>query len=303
MSSKKASVQTFENAQPIISVKPNKRECSIERIVSFFVTTDSVVATATVITDGETRSLEINWGDDEQDTLYLHDLNQTVIVFPISDPDPLPPNTYVFYHKYAVSYSDVRFGELCPIAQGYTVGVFAREKNGEFDWRPREITITPKYQINFYGLSVGNKDTCDNNSNEFTTVQTVGGEIRNQWDWISSNDFLFTVPTHRLDGSQLSQIFEVTENISPQPLIDVVSFSFTEHDRWYDETGSLYYPKNISFYRKDMEEYASGRLEGSIVLSDRTPVFPSSCHLLYSVGWEIKLLAPIPKYTWPVAIA
>ena len=303
MSSKKVSPQTSNEMQPAISVKPKEQRYSIERIESFLITTDSVVAKATVVTSGETRSLEIDWGDGELDTLNLNDLNRVAAVSPIPNPDPLPPNTYEFYHQYAVSYIDVR-EQLFPKAEEYLVTLFARESNGEFDFKAKPITIRPKYKINFYGLTVGNKNQCDGGgSNEFSTTQTVGGEVRNQWDWTSSNDFLFTIPTHYLDGSQLALVFEVTEiSGSPQPNIDAVKFSFTEEDRWYSETGSVSYPKNLPFYRKDMEEYASGRLEGSFQIRDSS-FFGFSCTLLYGVGWEIKLLAPIPTYTWPVAIA
>lgn len=291
------------DSSPMIAVQPNEYNRSIERVESFFVTTDSVVAKATVTTNGETHSLEVDWGDDERDTLVLDDLDQGVSAFPDSSSGPLPANTYEFYHTYTVSYRSLG-GQQYPQAQDFWVSLFAREPEGEFDFRLKLITIKPKYKISFYGLSVGNKDKCDgtNDLNEFATVQTVGGQVVNEWDWKSSNSFLFATPTHGLEGSQLAQVFEVGETSSyPQPTTDLVTYRFAEKDKWYDEIGYLSYPNGLSFYRKDQDEYASGRLEGSFQIRDKS-FFAFSCTLMYAVDWELRLLAPIPKYTWPVAI-
>lgn len=301
MPTQKGSAITIGKTQSIISVKPNEKNCSIARIEDFFITTDSIVAKATIITNGETRSLEINWGDGEQDTLSSTDL-QRIVPQPIN-PDPLPPGTYELYHKYGVSYREI--GEQTyPKAKEYTVTLFTRDANGELDFKLNQITITPKYKINFYRLYVGNKNECDNGTslNEFTTVQTVGGEIRNTWDWTSSDNFFFQNPAHGFDGSQLTQVYEVTDlNPFSQPVIDSVWFKFTEHDWRYDEKGSLSYPTSLSSYLTDMEEDASGRLEGEIYMSDSS-FFGFSCTLMYVVDWEIKLLAPIPTYTSPLVI-
>ena len=40
-------------------------------ISSFKITTDSIVAKATVVTDTTTKRINIDWGDGQNDTIYL----------------------------------------------------------------------------------------------------------------------------------------------------------------------------------------------------------------------------------------
>lgn len=68
-------------------------------IAGFSVTTDSVVATATVSTDGTMSRIVVDWGDGKTDTLRHR---PGIEVTPVAGGDePLPPGTYRFRHAYA----------------------------------------------------------------------------------------------------------------------------------------------------------------------------------------------------------
>ena len=284
---------------PILTVvKPNTKVRNIAKVEGFFVTTDSVVAKATIVTDRKTNFLAVNWGDGETSNINIKYAKYFKI--PAFDgSDSLQPGTYEFYHKYDVTYHQPRYdGELrWPVTKEYTVTLVAIDSDGGFDIKPESITIAPKYRINFYGLRVGLKNECDGGGfNEFTVIQTIDGEIKKDWDWHPSDQFFYGAPHHLLEGSQTSQIFEVTDE-NPRPNMGNVVFSFIEDDRKYNDTGSLHYPSQLQTYLRDIAENASGRLEGEIKISDDNPypLFQNiSCDMRYAVDWDLRLLVPLP---------
>jgi hypothetical protein len=79
-----------------VSVKPQRSQDIQASIASFSVTTDSVVATATVVTDGVMSRIVVDWGDGNRDTLNARPGH----VVPPGEIDPLPTGTYRFYHWY-----------------------------------------------------------------------------------------------------------------------------------------------------------------------------------------------------------
>lgn len=282
---------------PILTVvKPNAKVRDIARVEDFFVTTESVVAKATIVTDRKTKFIEVNWGDGEKSNINIKYAKHFKLSA-FDDSDSLQPGTYEFYHKYDVTYIQRGNPERnYPVTKEYTVTLVAIDSDGGFDIKFESITIAPKYRINFYGLSVGLKNDCDGGGrNEFTVIQTIDGEIEKDWDWNPSDQFFFGTPTYRLEGSETSQIFEVrSADLNPPPNTRRVVFSFTEHDKWYDDVGSLYYPSSLTAYLTDILESASGRLEGEFVISDNHPLWSNSCEMRYAVDWDLRLLVPLP---------
>ncbi|NRA55768.1 MAG: hypothetical protein HRU23_16645 [Gammaproteobacteria bacterium] len=273
------------------AVKPRARKCNIAKVEDFFVTTDSVVAKATVISDKSISFLEIDWGDGEKSNINIRFANHYKLPA-YNGTDSLNPGTYEFYHRYPVTYEDRNDR---PVPQDYFVTLRALDFNGDFDFRLKNILIEPKYKINFYSLIVGLKNQCDGGgTNEFSVVQSVSNEITNEWDWSPSDDFIFEIPTYRLDGSHLAQIFEV-KGVNDS-LIESVRFSFTEHDQWYDDRGSLSYSFYLSTYLTTRSDNAAGRLEGTINVVDTNPFWTASCELSYAVDWELRLVVPLPTY-------
>ncbi|WP_198244055.1 hypothetical protein [methane-oxidizing endosymbiont of Gigantopelta aegis] len=204
----------------------------------------------------------------------------------------LLPGTYEIYHKYAVTPANLP--NIGPASEEYIVTLRTIDFNGDFDFRLKNITIEPKYRINFYALSVGLKNQCDSGGvNEFTVIQTVGEDVKNEWDWHPSDDFIFAIPTYRLEGSQQSQVFTVSS--TSNSTIELIHFSFTERDTWYDDKGSLFYSTILSSYLNDIEENNSGRLEGTISIYDSNPLWQAGCDLFYAVDWEIGLIVPFPS--------
>lgn len=291
MTNKNINEITFGNPLVKTVVKPNTRKCGVAKVEDFFVTTDSVVAKATIVTDKKTSFLEVDWGDGEKSNINIRYAKFHKI--PAFDgTNSLLPGTYELYHKYAVTPADLP--STGPAPKEYIVTLRSIDFNGDFDFRLKNITIKPKYRINFYGLSVGLKNQCDGGGlNEFTVIQTVGEDVKNEWDWHPSDDFIFAIPTYRLEGSQQSQVFEVSN--TSNSTIELIHFSFTEHDKWYDDKGSLSYSTILRSYLNDTEENTSGRLEGTISLYDSNPLWQASCDLSYAVDWEIRLLVPFPS--------
>ena len=288
---------------PILTVvKPNTKVRNIAKVEGFFVTTDSVVAKATIVTDRKTNFLAVNWGDGETSNINIKYAKYFKI--PAFDgSDSLQPGTYEFYHKYDVTYHQPRYdGELrWPVTKEYTVTLVAIDSDGGFDIEFESITIAPKYRVNFYSLSVGLKNQCDDGGrNEFTVIQTIDGEIVKDWPWHPSDNIFYHVPTYRLGDSQTSQIFEVTDegdDLNPQSTRISVVFSFTEDDPSYDDKGSLHYPSRLQAYLRDIAESASGRFEGEIRAGDENPwpLFENiGCDIYYAVDWDLRLLVPLP---------
>jgi len=282
------------NSNHLISqtaVKPRVKRCHIAKVEDFFVTTDSVVAKATVISDKSISFIEIDWGDGDKSNINIGFASHHKL--PVyNGTDALNPGTYEFYHQYAVTYADTNDR---PIPNEYFVTLRALDFNGDFDFRLKHITIEPNYRINFYSLFIGQKSKCDGGgTNEFTVVQSINSEIKNEWDWNPSDGFIVKIPTYRLDGSHFAQVFEV-KGVNDSSIESVI-FSFTEHDRWYDDRGSLSYKRFLSNYLTTREHSASGSLEGTINVSDANPWWQATCKLSYAVDWDLRLVVPLPSY-------
>jgi hypothetical protein len=292
--SKLVSASIFNNT----AIKLKERECTIARIVDFSVTTDSVVAKAVVVTDKQTHFIEIEWGDGETSNIDINYASHFKIPAFNGD-NALLPGTYEFYHRYDVTYVESIYSPDInhPAPMDYFVILKTIDFNGDLDLSIKEIRIEPSYRINFYQLSVGIKDQCDGGSpNEFTISQAENGDIKREWSWFPSDNFFYAFPTYRVPESQLSQVFTVTNTANPtNTSMSNIRFNFIEHDRWYDDRGSIAYPAFLREYLNGVEETASGKLEADFNISDANPWWGSSCTLMYAVEWELKLLVPFPS--------
>jgi|GEM_PF-2358082 len=276
------------------AIKLKQQECHVARIVDFSVTTDSVVAKAVVVTDNDTHFIEVDWGDGETNNINVGKARYFKSAAYNGD-NALQPGTYEFFHRYQVSY--VAAGDsILPEPKGYTVILKTIDFNGDLDLRFQPIRIEPSYRINFYRLSVGLKNQCDNGSlNEFTIIRTLINEgSKREWSWRPSDNFFYPFPTYTIPESQIEQVFNVTENPNEEySSIDLVSFTFIEHDKWYDERGTLYYDTILRNFLIGQQDSASGRFEGEIPLYDHS-IFGSNCDLMYAVDWDLQLLVPLP---------
>ena len=147
-----------------VSVKPKPKKNIQAHILDFSLTSNSVVATATIRTDGIVRRIVVDWGDGKTDILNA----RPGIHVPILPPqEPLPPGTYRFHHAYAEPSDKKPFD--------FFVLVRVEDANGP-DFRSQKITLTPRYRVTNFRTSVRLEDQCDSifeSSNEFDITQLV----------------------------------------------------------------------------------------------------------------------------------
>jgi hypothetical protein len=193
-------------------------------LTGFAVTTDSVVATATVNYTG-TPPITIRWGDGTQSQSSL------LPMLTVDGVDPATaPGTMTFKHEYAAPADGSAF-QMVVTAQ---VG-------NESD--ARIITVTPRYRVNQYQASFSPTNHCEpvyetygeytitesiREVNEQTSQSTVTQLARWDRDIQTMNTILpqFNV----LPGSHLVREYVMAD------AHDTVTFSATERDTFYDDS-------------------------------------------------------------------
>ena len=89
--------KTYEFNHVGQAVKPKPPSAIAKELISFSVTTDSVVATANIVVDSTHRRLKLDWGDGTTEYINLIALRQIRGGFLGFDTDP---NTLKFQHVY-----------------------------------------------------------------------------------------------------------------------------------------------------------------------------------------------------------
>lgn len=275
---KTTDVKPQEDLRLAIPIKPTKAKRAVARIVESFITTDSVVASATIVTDNTTRRIEVDWGDGKNDVIN-HRPGLLMRNLPVNGDDPLPSGTYQVHHIYDVSEDGRPFD--------HSVLLRVDDRNGGVDFRIHKITITPRYKVTHYPMTVRLKHGCDpahESENEFNIQQTVSGNLQaNQWDWYPSNNFFGTSQSFRLEGSGVTREFErppIGEGGGSQ----AISFEFTEKDWIWDDLIRIYL--FIGLDHRGYEGYFSERIEDE--------AYGDGCTIIYSYSKEMELIVPLP---------
>ena len=187
-------------APNLVALDPIKQPTPIPRIIDFFVTTDSIIACATIVVDAPTRRIRIDWGDGQADTLRLPPGALVVDRFALGE-NPLEPGTYQFEHEYALPDEVEPFPRL----------VIARvdEFDGNVDFRQQWVNVAPKYRVNHYASRVILNDNLEppwDSVTELNIRMKVDGNTHINW----SNDVGF-LPGNgfKLNGSQLEHIYDL----------------------------------------------------------------------------------------------
>ena len=152
-----------------VSVKPKPKNNIQTFIRDFSVTSNSVVATATIRTDGIMRRIVVDWGDGKTDILNARPGGH-VANFPPQE--PLPPGTYRFHHAYAEPEDRKPFD--------FFVVVRVEDATGP-DFRGQKVTMTPRYRVTNFRTSLILEDQCDSvfeATNEFDITQLIDGGTR-----------------------------------------------------------------------------------------------------------------------------
>lgn len=245
-----------------VSLDPVATNTIHANIVDFSVTTDSVVATATVVTDDTMRRIFVDWGDGNTDVLNIRpDL-------PTFNQHDLPAGTYQLSHAYEEPEDRNPFDAL--------VLVRVEDNSGGVDFRVRDITLTPRYRVTNYRTSVRLLSRCDSffeSSNEFVITQLVDGEPVKQWEWEPSNNFFGESQFFRLESSGISRELTLADGFVS------VRLEFVEKDPFFDDHLTL-----SQAMRADQESE----------LIERT-ISTGGCQVLARYDREVSLIVPLPS--------
>jgi hypothetical protein len=167
------------------------------------VTTDSVVATATIVYDGAPGDLSVLWGDGTSS----RPSNRPPTASVPGHPAPNTSGTYVLQHRYAEPSDGAAFTRhVSVVVPGATVG--------------RDITITPRYRVSQYTLFFSPLNHCDTFLEEYT-----------EWIVLRFDHELPTLPAaKRWDFDRKTHVLGEVGDPPPdfQPLPDsAVSFDVT----------------------------------------------------------------------------
>lgn len=275
--SKKSASDPREQFGLAIPLEPAEEMRPVAKIVDSSLATDSVVATATVVTDSTTRRIEVDWGDGEKDVVNERPGTLTKDR-PVNTSNPLPDGTYQLSHAYEVS-KDGRPFE-------HTVLLRVDDTDGGVDFDVHRITLTPRYKVTNYPVTVRLKHGCDSqleSQNEFEIQQTVGGEVVNQWPWNPSNNFFGASQSFLLPGSGVTREFERPPQ-SQGGGSESVTFEFVENDPLWDDV--VRFRSKFGLDSRGYEGYFTERIEGE--------ASGDGCTILYSYSTEMELLVPLP---------
>lgn len=266
-------------------IAPERITGTSKRIQSLDISTDSVVATATIVVTDATRRIEIDWGDGTIDVLR----QRPGIISPDPPPpgtNPLPRGTYEVEHAYEVP------DGAYPSAFDQFVFVRTDDADGGIDIRQRRITITPRYRIVHYPMSVYLGESCDlAGSVLIKVVQSIDGEIVNRWNWSSSN-FFGPSFRFRLEGSGASLEVE-TPRVGEVWETKQMVFDFLEEDSLSPDDRN----RIVVFLAVGLAVYPPYTISENI-----EQVNDDGCEIHYSYGREVTLLKP-RKHTNPGVFA
>jgi hypothetical protein len=255
---------------PTIVLDPKPLPAKAANIEECNVTTDSVVATATVRTDSIMRRIVVQWGDGAVTTLR----NRPGIEAAVGQENQLPPGTYKLSHAYAEPEDRRTFT--------YPVTIRVDDVSGGVDFCIRLIALTPRYKVTNYRttLTLDFDSSCDSwfeSRNEFIIYQYVDGEAVQKWEW-NPEELEISPPSLSLvlPGSQITRELTLADE-SVAVLLDI-----TEVDPWYDE--------NLCIYQDLSATYDSETVAGTATTNP-----PSGCELRYRWDREVTLIVPLPS--------
>lgn len=264
-------------------IKPYPPKNIAHSVSSFEITTDSIVAKATVVTDTATKRISIDWGDGQNDTIYLvpgRPFNIERFTAAVSPPlVRLPEGTYEIFHAYDEPEDRRTFVK--------TVFLNVADEDGGNDIRLKEITLTPRYRIVHYQTRFQIPDGCDFGFEiqNFKIVMSLGGTPIHEYAFDIPDNPAGSVKWHLLEGSQFYR--ELSDNL-PTDGSAIVHFDFTDEDSILDDHGTHSTTLNYTM--------VTGPVESQFELSDFWGV---SCRVKIRYDREVTLISNIPQAAAP----
>jgi hypothetical protein len=208
-----------------ISLEPVTRH-PLAGELQFSITTDSVVATATVTPSEPMRKIFIAWGDGETSTLNWRPGIPTSPATVVGDGNgDLPAGTYRLIHRYPEP------EDRMPVE--YFAILRVNDQDGGEEVDIARVVITPRYRVTNYQTRVRLTNPCDLGGGEceFYIDQYFDDVWINHWHWEPSNNFFGDSQYFVLENSQVSRELTVTDT----PVY--VVFNLTEVDPGPDTHG------------------------------------------------------------------
>jgi hypothetical protein len=267
-----------------ISLEPETKIQPLASEVQFSITTDSVVATATVTPAGPVRKILIAWGDGEASALYSRPGLPTSPAEVVGEEDnPLPAGTYQLSHAYPER------EDRGPVEYYAVLQVF--DWGGGEEINLVKVEITPRYRCTNYRTRVRLTGPCDplgELTSEFDITLFVDGNDVHHWHWEPGNyaDTVFYV----LEDSQVTR-----ELTAADGWIDV-SFVFTERDLLFDNV--------LKFQPGLSAGYESQSVSAKVVeAGGGDNPFGGQCDLIARFDREVSLIVPMPDSGHEVVFA
>jgi hypothetical protein len=246
-----------------VVLKPQPARPKAALITQCSIATNSVVATATVQTDGTMRRIVVNWGDGTINTLRNRPGLDVLV-----GQEQLPAGTYKLSHAYQEPEDKKPFNHV--------VIIRVEDAAGGVDFCVNQITLTPRYRVTQYRTRLNLESQCDSifeTTSEFDIRLTVDQQLVATWHWEPGQSILPS-PVIVLDGSIVSR--ELTAADPPVYIL----LSLTETDPIWDDHISA----AMTLSANDVSESISRITEGD------------GCKVRYAYDKEVTLLVPLPSY-------
>ncbi|CAM3818678.1 hypothetical protein [Rheinheimera salexigens] len=222
-----STTQKYENIVQV--VEPIAQEAMAKKLVSFTVTVDSVVATATLIVDDSHKHLSLHWGDDLVEVINLAKLRH-------SSPQAggqQEPNTLKFQHVYR---PPLDYGRKIIIA-------VTTDSEGKKSYDTVVVEVVQRYKLSFYSIILEFPDHLDSSFESFSEVEarmiaSQGGTIffSNNWkdDVLTAPQIITGKPIQwRLNQSNFAREM----SYSDEPIC--IGLTLEEHDGLGEDGGVL----------------------------------------------------------------
>jgi hypothetical protein len=251
------------STRPAVVIKPQPARPKAALITQCSILTDSVVATATIQTDGTMRRIVVTWGDGTINTLRNRPGLDVVVGH-----EQLPPGTYKLSHAYQEPQDKKPFNHV--------VIIRVEDAAGGVDFCVKQITLTPRYRVIQYRTRLNLESQCDSvfeNTAEFDIRLSVDQQLVATWHW-EPGQSIIPGDVIVLDGSLVSR--ELTAADPPVP----IHFSITETDPIWDDHLSAFMSLSAHNVTESISRVTSG----------------DGCKVRYSHDREVTLIMPLPSY-------
>ena len=253
----------FWSMRPGVVVRPQPARPRAALIAQCSIATNSVVATATVQTDGTLRRIVVDWGDGTINTLR----NRPGLDAAVGH-EPLPPGTFKLSHAYREPEDKKPFAHV--------VIIRVEDAGGGVDFCVNQITLTPRYRVTQYRTRLHLESQCDSpfeSTVEFDIRLMVDQQLVGTWRWETTQS-IFPHDVIVLDGSIVSR-----ELTAADPPVHI-HLAITETDPIWDDHLSA----SMRLSAFDVSESVSKITEGD------------GCKVRYTYDKEVALIVPMPSY-------